>query len=465
VTVGDEAKPGRVERPRKKHGLQTLMLVVIYCALTFQIARPAAESWTPDTIAPLAAWLGLGLAGLGVLALTRASDFAYRGLAAIAIALGVLVACVAALGVFGAFVAIALLGAVVASLILGEKADSESLLWTMAIAARHGMPLAGVVSAFARQSGHRGRNRGLALAGRLEEGIPLPQAMRMSGALIPEEGVLAAAIGLETNTLAVSLGEAAARLAGRREVIGPVVRRLVYLAVILSIVQSMVGFLVYFILPKMEAIMRDFDIPMSGWSQTVFIGGYWIGLGLMTGPGPAILIPIVIEIGMFLLVVAWFYRLLGWKPMDSWLFGWFNPGRHSVVLMRALAIGIEGGRPIRETIQVLQRWYPPKGARRRLAGVVQGLERGGDWVSLLRTTRFLRQVDCAVLESAARAGNVPWALRTLAGQRERSFIYRLEFWTQVLFPLAILAIGAGILSLGLICYEPMSQLMEALSKP
>jgi type II secretory pathway component PulF len=445
VTVGDEAKPGRVERPRKKHGLQTLMLVVIYCALTFQIARPAAESWTPDTIAPLAAWLGLGLAGLGSYALSRASDIAYRGLAAIAIALGVLVACVAALGVFGAFVAIALLGAVVASLILGEKADSESLLWTMAIAARHGMPLAGVVSAFARQSGHRGRNRGLALAGRLEEGIPLPQAMRMSGALIPEEGVLAAAIGLETNTLAV--------------------RRLVYLAVILSIVQSMVGFLVYFILPKMEAIMRDFDIPMSGWSETVFIGGYWIGLGLMTGPGPAILIPIVIEIGMFLLVVAWFYRLLGWKPMDSWLFGWFNPGRHSVVVMRALALGIEGGRPIRETIQVLQRWYPPKGARRRLAGVVQGLERGGDWVSLLRTTRFLRQVDCAVLESAARAGNVPWALRTLAGQRERSFIYRLEFWAQVLFPLAILAIGAGILSLGLICYEPMSQLMEALSKP
>ncbi|WZO99923.1 type II secretion system F family protein [Isosphaeraceae bacterium EP7] len=458
--MGNEARPGQRRRTSRKHGLQTLMLVIVYCALTFQIARPAVETGTPDAIALLAAWIGLGITLFGTLGLARASSDASRVLASFAIFLGIMLTCGSALGVFGLFVGLALVVALVAAIILGQRAESESLLWTIAIAARHGMPLADGVSAFARQSGRWGRARGLALSDRLREGIPLPQAMRMSKGLIPQEGVLAAAIGLETNTLAESLGEAAARLTGRGTVIGPAVRRLVYLGLLVVVGQSILGFLVYFILPKMDAVMRDFSMPMTNGTMLVRQG-----LGIVTGNQFTVLVPLAVQFGQLMLVAAGLLRLMGWRLENSWAFAWINPGRHSAVVMRSLALGIEAGQPLRETINSLRRWYPPAGVRRRLAGVDQGLERGGDWIELLRTTRFLRRVDCAVLESAVRAGNVPWALRTLAGQRERAFFNKLEFWTQVLFPLAMIAIGAGIMMVGMICYQPMVEIMEVLSKP
>src|SRR5207249_3566500 len=114
---------------------------------------------------------------------------------------------------------------------------------------------------------------------------------------------------------------------------------------------------------------------------------------------------------------------------------------HAAVVLRTLAIGMEGGQPLPALLDVLARRYPSRWVRGRLRHVRDDVAAGGDWRASLRAHGFLRGAEVAVLATAQRVGNLPWALRELADGSERRFSVRIQALSQVFFPLIVLGLG------------------------
>ena len=80
--------------------------------------------------------------------------------------------------------------------------------------------------------------------------------------------------------------------------------------------------------------------------------------------------------------------------------------------------------------------------RNGLARASASVNSGLDWREALRKSRLITHAEQALLTSAERVGNLPWALRQIARRREKRTVYRLATALQILYPAAILFLGA-----------------------
>ena len=127
-----------------------MMLAVVYFAIGFVLLRPALATREPDDIAKVASWLGLSVVFAGGRLVRRLVRL--RIVAWLIVFLGLCLVFGGLLGAYGVAVAVAVMIGIAVALVRQERAEAEALLWTMAIAAGHGMPLAPGVRAFAAQS-------------------------------------------------------------------------------------------------------------------------------------------------------------------------------------------------------------------------------------------------------------------------------------------------------------------------
>ena len=74
------------------------------------------------------------------------------------------------------------------------------------------------------------------------------------------------------------------------------------------------------------------------------------------------------------------------------------------------------------------------------------------------------RADAALLASAERVGNLPWAMRETADSGERRLAYRLVAVGQVFQTLAILAMGGLVLLFTITYFSPLVTLIEAMSR-
>jgi type II secretory pathway component PulF len=84
------------------------------------------------------------------------------------------------------------------------------------------------------------------------------------------------------------------------------------------------------------------------------------------------------------------------------------------------------------------------------------------WTTLA-SEGFIRSAEAGALESAARAGNLNWALRTLAASMQRTGRQRVEFWLEFLKPAAIVAMGCVVGFYVIAFFLPLVKLIGALS--
>jgi general secretion pathway protein F len=137
--------------------------------------------------------------------------------------------------------------------------------------------------------------------------------------------------------------------------------------------------------------------------------------------------------------------------------------RHSIMVLRCLAMIVEGGRSIDLGFQILARWYPATWVRERLAGVYLAVNQGHDWLGSLRAFGLIGGTDAALLDSARRAGNLSWALRELAEGSARRLEYRLQVFGQILFTLTLLVIGTLVGFLAVAYFSPLVMLIQRLT--
>jgi protein transport protein HofC len=329
------------------------------------------------------------------------------------------------------------------------------LTW-LAIAVERGMPLPEAVESFAEQCGGRYRRLLLAAADRLRHGAPVTHALSLRGVLPSEARVLVWA-GCATGDLAGALREAAAVGAERQSLWFPLASRLSYLLYALLVIQTIAGFVLYYITPKFEAIFRDFGVSLPTSTLTVIrighaISGQWSwAAALVAGLEyiAAVCLPFAVAGGAF-----------GRLPLaDRFLLR-----RHTALILRALARFVERDRPLWEAVGALAKIVPAGGIRRWLRRVADDLDHGADWCRSLHSRGLIRTVDAALLESAQRAGNLPWALRETAEGGERRLSYRIQAWIGMLFPVAVIALGCLVFLLAVAYFQPLVTLIEALTE-
>jgi protein transport protein HofC len=355
-----------------------------------------------------------------------------------------------------AFVAL-VAGAVGGSFIVARRRATrqDALLWIMAIAADHGMPLPPAVLAFADQCRGRARGRIAELARQLDAGTPLPEALESQRKLASRDAVLLAWVGEGTGRLPQALRIAATARSARLPIWTAIASRLAYLLLMLFALQTIMGFILYFILPKFEAIFKDFGITLPEVTVMIISASHFlIRYGWFFGWMPLIELVVLIFLP---------FSFIGWGSYDIPLFDRTLGRRHTALLFRSLSLVVHAGKPIEFGLSLLANHYPTGWVRRRLVAVRNDVRQGFDWVDSLWRYQLIRESDAEVLRSAPAVGNLGWALDELAEAAERKLAIKFQVVIQTLFPLVVIFLGSIVFVTALGYFAPLVKIISELS--
>ncbi|MDX2035888.1 MAG: type II secretion system F family protein [Isosphaeraceae bacterium] len=331
--------------------------------------------------------------------------------------------------------------------------QQDVFLWSIALAADRSMPLAPAIRAFSSDLGTRYRRRAREVAEALEAGMALPEALEFSRGTVSQAAVVLSHVGWDAGALPLALRRATTASASReasRSLGGAVA----YLSLMTVGIQIIFGFVVYFIIPKFEAIFADFGIAIPAVTRAVID---FSGIFTRSLIGPILF---VVEIAA-LLYLPWAMQGLNTLRVpliDRWLIG-----RHRVMVLESLSVVVDSGRPIALGVLSLSRCYPARWVRNRLARAWTAIEMGLGWADALRAEGLLADADAEVLYAAERLGNLGWAVRELGANSRRRHEERLQTFTRLGFVVVVLGLGALV---GLICFAffaPLIQLIMQMS--
>jgi len=331
------------------------------------------------------------------------------------------------------------------------KARKYALLTTMGVAAKRMMPLAPVIEAFADEQRGRLARQARLLASRLKSGWLLPDALDASGGLIPREARATIRTGFEAGALAAALENAAGDNEPRDTVWAELGGKLAYLCCLVLFASGLLSFTLLKIAPAFEKIFIDFGVSLPGITQfslaifSILIQFFYLFL-----------------LPLGLLAMYGIFRYLGLIQLD--LPGMTRLARrfHTATILDALAALARQDRPLVDGIATLGRTYPRRLIRRRLIRVLADVEAGVDWCDSMARRGLIGRADRAVLQAAARVGNLSWAMTEMADSNRRRLAYRCHIWLQIAFALVILTMGIGVLFFCVSYFWPLVKLIQDL---
>ena len=446
-------------RPTVNLGLRQIMLLLIYCAGLSVVGRHLYQARTPAALGYLLIVGGAGLAYLGVWLVRRLGKFGVLGWAVFVA--GYALVTVAVMGPLAIPGVPILIGILVAVHVQYRRHLQGGLLWVLAVAADRRIPLGPGVEVYAQQVGGVFGDRAHALAVGLDRGDSLAAALDRVHRVLPWDVPLLVRIGEWAGRLGPALREAAEAASHRRASVQVVFDRVNYLVVVLLLAEWVLGGIFYYNIPaKYLAIARDIDVTVTG--PTAALGAAnAVANPALVALGPGALIAIAAGQAVVVASVAAWLARRGFAGVP--VLGRLERLRHKSLLLRALALVVAADKPLAPAFAILAAEYPSSRVRRRLAEATGAVGRGVDWVAALRGVGLLSAADAGVLEAAGRAGNLPWAVATLAEGSERRFAYRLEVASLVGFVGAIIALGLLLLGYALAVFVPLIYIIERLS--
>lgn len=346
-----------------------------------------------------------------------------------------------------------------------------NLLWVLAIAVKKGQSLAPVVVAQGEDAPRYWRTRLAALSELLNAGAPLDEALAQVPGLVTGRTLRAIRVGVQTGALSAALGDEAARFSHRQSLVNaePGWGFGQFLATFL-IMNAVVGYLMYYIIPKYSFIFSGFDMELPG-STVKLIAAcdavarfYWIVPFLLLVASPAA-ITLLGDDEEDRATRRRFCRWLFSAVRGSWqsLAHALDPRRAAPGILRNLALIVEAGQPLPELVASLADLQPAASVRRRLVQAAHLLEQGYDCWQALLVTRIIDENEAVFLDAAQRTGNVPWALRSLSEAIEQRFRNRRRRQLEWLRPACIFGLGAVVGSFVAAVFLPLITLITALS--
>jgi type II secretory pathway component PulF len=412
------------------------------------------------------------------LAGARVMRLALRNAGSVLIALGLLGVCLALPLMWGLVAWLTIIGVWIRTVVHVREVERRNLLAGLMLAARQGVPLAPIAAAFADEHDGGVAARARELAGRLQGGGSLADAVWMVPGALPPEAAMACRFGLETGDLHGALAAATEYKVFDRGVFRPLMLRGIYIAPALAL------FLIFMqlkIVPAMIKIFDDFDSQLPPLTIAVLRGTQLplrqiedgaLGALLAGEFGSAqlgalvalvlIMAPLVCLISIVVLLWAWLEwrgtiraRLPVWKRIVNWI--------DMAPLLRMLALSAERSQPLTQAIGTIVDFHPKRSVRRRMQSVENDVEAGANWQASLARWRFLSPADSALLIAAERVRNLPWVLRKLADSFERRANYRLQATARILLPLLFVPVGLVVGVLVVAYFTPLTELIRQLA--
>ena len=463
--VDDPRPPGWDEPPLPLHvgksqarknllqqiSIRHIMIALVYFAIVFVVARQVMETSSELQYVLLGVVVGLGICAFGLWAAMRLLRFSSLGW--IVFVIGFMTVTVSTIRYVSLAVLPILIGSIIYLSVRRRSNNQDALLWVLTVAAERGMPLAPGVQSFSGQVTGIFELWTESLARLLRSGASLPDALQSLPKLVPVGSSLLIRIGWESGNLAKGLREAVDTRTRRLPILRSMGARIAYLLWILTVGQMIAGFVMYFIVPKFEAIFRDFGIGLPEVTLMVIRASHTV-----VDYTPIFVLLEIASIGYLFAAVA------GWGNMTVPVFDRLFVRRHSILIFRALAVVVEAERPVPGALYAMGEWYPARWVRRKLRHAADDAYQGAEWTEALRVAGLISKNDVGVLASAQRAGNLTWALRELAETGERRWGYRLQAWTQILFVLAMLVLGALVFVIAVAYFAPLTTLIMGLSR-
>jgi len=349
-----------------------------------------------------------------------------------------------------------LLGGVVAW--TSRRSRESHFLWTLALAVENDLPLDDEVEAFAIPLWRKHRKKYVDLAGRLRDGRSLIDGLELGGVL-PATIVAELRAAQAAGTLPQALRAVAARQTGSlltNRFNSSIAITAVYVWSILTTVFAVVSFIMYYIIPKYKAIFEDFGVELPAWTvQSIRLSDWLISYFYLSMP--LLSLPIIAGIVATLVgVVGW--GNLNYPLMMRWFPRWDAPG-----LLRGLAYAVHSQRPLSETLEEMAEHQRRSDVTERLQRMQQSLDLGQPLSTVLTQEGYVRPIEADALAAAARAGNLHWALRTLAESMERTGWHRTQFWLEFLKPAAVLMVGCVVAFFVIAFFLPLVKLINQLS--
>lgn len=341
-----------------------------------------------------------------------------------------------------------------------NRTQQAELLWTLALAVRSGRPLNTEISNYASGATGKRRDRLNLFARRLGEGRPLTEII-VPYHLLPDSTLMQIHSGIFSDSLEKSLMQAAMRLTNElaeereTEFTGT---GLIYPPALLFLSSIIVGFVMYYIIPKFKKIFDDFGTELPDWTVRLiqasdFIVNYWYAIGV-----PFLLaMPIV---ACTLVAQAEFY---GWHNYWRMTFGYWFVRCHTPNLLRALSQSISNKISIAEALLHLSHHTHIYKLRMRLTQIFNSLESGKDNWTPFKKAGFLTAREIAILQAAERANNLPWALDMLATTIEQRQLFRIRSVLEIVQPICLIPLGLVVAFICISLFLPLVKLLYDLS--
>ena len=338
------------------------------------------------------------------------------------------------------------------------RGERRALLWSLAIAAERGIPLEQAARAFADERSVQIGTRVAKLANLLEDGVPLPSAVRMSGNPLTMDALLAASLGAETGAMGPALQMSLDHAEHLEETFRNILARYLYVVFVVCVAGTVLAFTMLRIVWVWGEMFEELELELPA-STCLLIAlsdpvvRFWPLLFLL-------LLLFIVALAFLAPPVRYFPL---WSLLEPPFYGRLWIRYDGSLILRSLALCVRLRKEIAPTVFMLSRQYPTRNVSRRLLRASQRIDEGVHWCDALRDVGILRRVDVAVLKAAERAGNLAWALDEMADSALRRCEYRLRTWLNVGFPVVVVILGGMVAFIVISLFMPLVALIRGLA--
>ena len=143
------------------------------------------------------------------------------------------------------------------------RMKQQGFLWMLALAAEKQIPLIPAIDAYASETGGSFGDRVADFSALLQNGVPLPDALRMIPGLIPADRYPIIRSASESGALAKGLREAAAARNLQQTLWGSLSAKMLYMVAMIWFGSFILTFIMIKIVPSFEKIFKDFGTPTA----------------------------------------------------------------------------------------------------------------------------------------------------------------------------------------------------------
>jgi type IV pilus assembly protein PilC len=235
---------------------------------------------------------------------------------------------------------------------------------------------------------------------------------------------------------------------------------MVYPAVVILVAMVIVGFILYFIIPKFEVIFLDFGVDLPGMTKFLIVASHFVIQKFWV----VILVPILVWI-----IIKLLYRnRTGAYVCDRIVL--LIPVMGQIVekstvarTMRTLGTLVQSGVPILEALNIVRDTAGNAVFERAFTRIYDSIREGETIAQPLREARIVDDIVVNMIDVGEETGDLDTMLNKIADNYEEEVEVLVESLVSLLEPMMIVVLGGIIGFIVIALFMPLIQLITKLS--